>query len=423
MSSNLRIPSTAQLIRNSFFPLFRVYVYFLVLLPSGSVLGINVKAICFCLLLPGALLRFVESRRTSLVHVCLLFFVPASFLAWTLVSQAYGYDMSMAFSEYKDVFTTIASCWLAAVACSEEEESKISLLKTILNAEIAACVLKLLLLGYSFFEGTRVSVLVEAINHKFGVTLMTLDFEAALGRIQFIADGLIPICIYLLLRYRNKLRISTFSALLMFALLALSLIFTFSRFFWAFAALTFCLGMVVGKKDRFHGLLAVAFVITVAVSLPTLVDLYQLRFSTKYAGGSDNTRDEQIPPLVSFFRSAPFFGRGFGSHPQLIRSELPYVYEVQIYALAGQEGVIGLTWMALLMGLYFEPLWPRNRNTLVSKAFLLIILLVWLSAGLFNPMLLNSAAAMSYAAIRALAGVNESVEGVLAGRPPATKLH
>ena len=275
----VRMPAVSELVHWSFAPLFRLYVYFAVLLPSGSIFGINVKTLCFVLLLPGALVRFLQKPRTGLLQVSLLLAVPAVFLGWVLLSQLYGFNMVLALGQYKETLVTLASCWLAAVACDDGERSKLSLLRTILHAEVIACMIKMLLLGYSFAQGIPVSVMVDGISQVFGVDLMGLDFESALGRIQFVADGLIPLCLYLLLRYRTRMRIGTWSALGMFLLLTVSLVFTFSRYFWVFAALAFALGMLPGKKDRFHASVLALLAAAVLISLPVLVTIYEFRFS------------------------------------------------------------------------------------------------------------------------------------------------
>ena len=128
------------------------------------------------------------------------------------------------------------------------------------------------------------------------------------------------------------------------------------------------------------------------------------------AGGSDAFREEQIPALERFFFDAPFLGHGFGSYtPEVIRGELPYAYEVQLYALGGQVGLIGLLLISTLAFYYFRPLWRGSTTTLGRRASLGLLLVVWLAAGLYNPMLLNSAAAMSYAILRELAGFHEKI--------------
>lgn len=413
---NLREPGSAWAgrrlanawLRSSFQPLFTVYVYLLVLLPSGSIFHVNVKMICFALLLPGALFAFLENRRTTLLHACVLALMPILFAAWIVVSQFYAFNIALSLSQYKDVGTTLATCWLAAVFCSDRSR-RLLFLKTVLYAEAVTCVLKTGLLAYCFARGVSVAALVDAISAFFGVQLMAMDFESALGRIQFIADGLIPLCVYMLLRYRRSLRIGVWEALVLFLFLLLSLAFTFSRYFWAFAAVAFVLGFVGGKKDRFHLSVFLLLGVTVAVSLPALISLYQLRFSTAIAGDSDSVRTDQIPPLGRFFLDAPLLGHGFGSYTnEILRSdELPYAYEVQLYALAGQIGLCGLLLMTSLLVLYFQPLWKGSPATLGRRVSLGLLLLVWLTAGLYNPMLLNSAAALSYAVLRELAGLSE----------------
>lgn len=400
------------LLERAFDPLFATYVYFLVLLPSGSLFGVNVKIICFFLLLPLALLKFADTRGITLVHVAVLLALPAVFLLWILIAQIYAFDTTLSLLQYKDIMTTFASCWLAAVYCGDKEATKVRFLRMVLFAEVIACLIKIALLAYAFYKGIPVSLMVDAINTFFGVNLMGMDFEAALGRIQFVADGLIPLCMYMLLRYRRKLQIGSVGALIMFLLLVISLIFTFSRYFWGFAALVFCLGMLFGKKDRFHAWILSLLGLVLLASLPAIVTLYQLRFSKAIAGESDNVRTQQIPVLERFFLDAPLLGHGFGSHtPELLRSiELPYAYEVQLYALAGQEGIAGLLLMGALTLYYFHPLLVWNKASFNRKGNLVIILFAWLSAGLFNPMLFNSAAAMSYAAISALATIGDQPE-------------
>ena len=403
-------PLAVGWLRSSFQQLFPIYVYLLVVLPSGSIFHVNVKIICFALLLPGALFTFIENRRTMPFHISLLVITPILFTAWIFISQLYSFDISLSFAQYKDVSTTFASCWLAAIYCASRKGARLAFLKSVLYAETATCLLKIGLLAYCFIRGVSVAALVDAMNAFFGVNLMGMDFEAALGRIQFIADGLIPLCIYMLLRYRRSLRLGTWPALVIFLLLIVSLAFTFSRYFWAFAAVAFVLGFLFGKKDRFHLSVLVLLGVAFAVSLPAIVSLYQLRFSTEVAGGSDSARTDQIPPLTRFFLDAPFFGHGFGSYTtEILRSdELPYAYEVQLYALGGQIGLVGLLLIVALAVYYFRPLWRGSIGTLGLRASLALLLLFWLTAGLYNPMLLNSAAAMSYAVLRELSGLSGS---------------
>ncbi len=399
-------------LERSFAPLFKIYVYLLILLPSGSLFGVNVKVLCFLLLLPPACHRYFKHRQTTQRRLALLLVIPACLAAWILIGQIYSYSLFLSLSEFKDIWTTLISAWVAAVYCGEEEGKNLEFVKMVISAEVVSCILKFSLLGYCFGRGLSVALMVDQLNAFFGVNLMGMDFESALGRIQFVADSLIPICIYALLRYRNQLRLTVGYTLVLFALLINSLIFSFSRYLWAFGVFAFCLGLIFSKKDRLHAWILGLLGAAILAALPLLIGLYQLRFAEDVAGSSDSVRTLQVRALEQFFWDAPLFGHGLGSYsPEIIRSEeLPYVYEVQLYALAGQFGVVGTILLGILTAYYFEALWPNERRSFNRKANLAGLLILWLLAGLFNPMLLNSAAAMSYAAIRALAFVNDRLD-------------
>ncbi len=346
----------------------------------------------------------------TFVHLWGLLAIPATIGLWVLISQCYGFDFKMAVEQYREILLTLLSAWAAAVYCSQERSRCIRFLRSVLYAEVCSCVLKLGLLSYALARGVQVAVLVDSLNAFFKVQLMGANLESAIGRIQFVADGLIPICMYMLLRYRHALgMVKTWHSIALFAFLTLSLIFTFSRYFWAFGAIAFLLGMFLGRKDRFQAILTASLLCGLSLLFPLIVAITTLRFSATTAEFSDQPRTLQIPALIRYFLDAPLLGHGLGSHTNEIIRDLakPYGYEVQIYALAGQLGLVGLLIMALIGLYYFQPIWRPNhswsgRHT-GEKLCLAMLLAVWIAAGFFNPMLLNATAAISYASLRALA--------------------
>ncbi len=400
----------SALLTKSLDPLFRVLIFLMVLLPSGSLFGVNVKMICFSLLILPILMHFVEHRHMTLLHLCALISIPAILGLWILLSQYYGFDFKVAVEQYREIVLTLVSAWIAAIYCSQRKARCILFLRLVLYAEVSSCILKLGLLCYALVRGVQVGVLVDSINAFFKVQLMGANLESAIGRIQFVADGLIPICMFILLRYRRILGITqAWRATVIFVILALSLIFTFSRYFWAFGALAFLLGMLFGRKDRFQATLIASLLVGLSVMFPLIVAITTLRFSAATAEFSDEPRVLQIPPLVRYFLDAPLLGHGLGSHTNEIIRDFtkPYGYEVQIYALAGQIGIVGLLIMGLIAIYYFQPLWRPNHSwsgRRISEKFCLAVLLAtWFASGLFNPMLMNATAAISYASLRALA--------------------
>lgn len=399
----MQIDLAKHFLKRSFDPLFSIFIFLLVLLPSGSMFGINVKMICFFFLILPALYRF-SKQNSNPFQIAALFIVPAIFLFWVLLSQIYWYEISFAFQQYKDLMIVIVASWFTLIFCSGLDVRRIQFLKLVLSAEMCACLIKIALLSYSFFRGIAVTDLVSVIHDIFGVQLMTFDIGDFFGRLQFISDGLIPQCMFILITRRTLLKISNFKASLMFALLTASLILAFSRYLWAYGVLAILLGVAIGKRDRFKiyliGLLSIALV----SSLPFLSKIYSVRTSTDIESASDSVRIDQVRGLNAWFWEAPMFGHGFGSYtPRIIRDqEQPYAYEVQLLALAGQIGIVGISLLSLMGVLYFRDIWRLKGVSFSHQMSVFIILMAWVGAGLFNPLLINSAAAVSYSALMVL---------------------
>jgi len=381
-----------------------VYIFMLVLLPSGSILGFNVKVLWFLALLPWALLIYIARERATAGSALLLLIVPAAMLFWLLLAQGNGFEPSSSFGEFKDILVTICTCWFAALLCTESYDETIFFLRTVVRAEIAACVLKGSLLTYAILRGIPVTEIALWIKAVFGVDLMTYDFESMLGRIQFHSDGLIPICIFVILCYRKRLSIGVSGAVGMLLLLLISDFFAFSRYLWVFTVLALFLGLVLGKKDRFQLILLSISTVIVLACLPLLVTVISLRFSSTVVDSSDQDRVQQMPALHEFWESAPIMGHGLGSYTRrVIRSDdAPYSYEVQLLALAGQVGIVGILLFASLGIFYFRGLWLHIGGRVLLRLGLATMLLAWIAAGLVNPEVISSAASVSYAAIFAM---------------------
>jgi hypothetical protein len=383
--------------------LFAVYLLMLVLLPAGSLYGVNVKIGWFVLLFPSAVAVFLRQSDVSGSHIAAFLGIPAVLLAWVLVGQVYGFDIRLGLQEFKDVAVTLVSCWFAAIYCDNKPRRFIDLLRMILWAELTASALKIGILVYCFATGTSVLDMLGRLQSITGTGLIGLDFEF-LGRIQFLSDGLIPLLIFAVVAHRKALRIPVVPGIVYVILMAISLLFSFSRFFWGMSAFSLALALLVGRWGRFQWLLLLLIGLATLPMLPYLTDVATLRFSADVAGGSDAPRAEQLTALDDFIADAPWIGHGFGSYTRaLIRStDAPYSYEIQLVALVGQLGIVGVTLLAILGCFFFREMWPRSVSQLRAKGAVFLLLLAWLSAGLFNPLLISSTASVSYALLMAL---------------------
>lgn len=404
MNIHVRLFSAGAFAVRIFSSLLAVYIFMLVLLPSGSILGFNVKIVWFCLLLPLALYVYFGRYRATPHRTMLLLLIPVALLSWSLLAQENGFEPASSFAQFKDLIVTISTCWFATLLCEEGYGETVFLLRTLVQAEVAASLMKLSLLAYAVLHGIPVTQIAQWIKNVFGVDLMTFDFASIFGRIQFHSDELIPICIFALLCFRQRLGIRAFPAIGMLLLLLISDFFAFSRYLWLFTVLAAALGLLIGKKDRFQ-LMLIGSVITVALAcFPSIVSVVTLRFSSSVVDSSDQDRTQQVPALQEFWASAPFLGHGLGSYTRrVIRSDdAPYSYELQLLALAGQIGVIGMAAFAALGFYYFRGLWQLKRIGALHSVGLSLLLLVWIGSGLVNPVVISSAASVSYAAIFAM---------------------
>lgn len=386
----------------------------LVLLPSGSIFGLNVKVITFVLLLPVAAQTSFALGQLTLGRLVLMLSVLVILILWSLESQIYGFDSAQAAAQFKDLFVTVCTCWFGAVLCDTGLESSTFLLRAILFSEVFASTIKIAMLSYAFSHGIPVSTLIGWIHSIFGVQLMPFDFEMAFGRIQFISDNLIPVCMFAVLAFRTRLKLNAKQALFALTMLTLSDIFCFSRYLWVFSAMAIVLGLVVGKWDRFQAGFLALITAAVLAALPFVVTIVLLRFSSAVVSTSDADRVQQIVALRSFFSEAPWFGHGLGSYShRVIRSpEAPYSYEAQLLALLGQVGLAGVALLIALLSRYYR----RAAHLAKESVALLLLLAGWLAGGLFNPSVISSAASVSYVAILAMTHLSrDESAAVLAG--------
>lgn len=397
---------------------FCFYIFVTVFLPGGFIYSINFKTPLYLGLIPLAVYSLFRRRQAKPRDVALVIMVPAILAAWVVLGLSNGFAPAGAMRQYMDILLTVVICWLASIFCGQLETGRIRFLRLVVYSVTAAAILKVSVILYALVRGIPVMQMVEVLDKVFNTELMSMDLGDVLGRIQFISDELIPICVFTLLRHRDRLKLSNTGAAVMMLLLVISVLFSFSRFFWGFTAFAFLVGLLLGKRDRFQLTLIIVLGLAVVASLPALVSLYQLRFSAAIAGGSDEQRTQQIPPLERFFVAAPFFGHGIGSYTtENIRGTTEAgraAYEVQLLSIPAQIGMIGTALFFILGFYYFDHLWWRSPLVWSDRIGISLLLAFWIAAGLINPLLFHPLSGVNYAALAALAALRSRPETVRA---------
>ena len=385
---------------------FCSFVFITVFLPGGTLYGYNFKYPLYVGLLPLSVYSAFSHHQIKATQSALILGVPAVLSSWVILGLSHGFNVAGVLRQFTDVLLTFLLCWLAQVFCNRQESRRLTFLSLVLYAEIAAAMLKIGVIAYAIARGVPVVQMVVWLNTVFGVDLMTMDLGALLGRIQFISDELVPICIYVILRHRDRLGIGSGRASLSILLLLISVLFGFSRYLWAFTALAFVLGLMLGRRDRFQAVLVGVLGISFLVSLPALTALYKLRFSADVAGSSDVARNEQIPALEQFFAESPIFGHGLGSYTtKVIRANTESgrsSYEVQLVAVLGQMGLAGVFFFSGLGAYYYRGLWWESTLSAGDRIGLSLLLVFWIAAGFTNPLLFHPISGVNYACLAAL---------------------
>ncbi len=108
--------------------------------------------------------------------------------------------------------------------------------------------------------------------------------------------------------------------------------------------------------------------------------------------GSDSERSAQIFPLIQNWLNHLFFGSGFGSGIEVVRSEtVPYSFEVSILSLLMKVGVVGigsaLIICSALLAQLFHGLVPQGKKRQLLLIFSMVF--VYIIASNTNPYLSN----------------------------------
>jgi hypothetical protein len=384
-----------------------LYVAVLLILPTGSLFGINVKMLLFLAVLVLTMARQgAKGWKKSSSFVFVLAFIGV-LLIWTINGILRGFPSGAVLSQFRDIAVTVVNCWMIASFTENRQDARLMFLKVVVYSVAFVATIKCAMLAYSLNTGTPVSALNELINRAFHIQLMTLDFDplnSSLGRIQFVSDSVLPVCLFTLIARRQQLGIPRWLALPVMVLYSLSIAVSFSRYSWAYALLAVALGMIVCGKEWLTWLYLLLGATGIALNWNTLTALWTLRFSNVVAGSSDIDRTLQMKALQEFFLSAPVFGHGLGSFTSIvIRSrELPYSYENQLLALLGQVGAVGVLLLIAILIFYFRALIGYKQAPARYRAAIFLMLAGWVLGGVFNPFLISSTASVAYGVLYVL---------------------
>jgi hypothetical protein len=377
--------------------LFSTYIAVLILLPSGTIRGINFKILLFIPLIGLAAIEALKEKN-GLSQILRGTIIIAAFAFWIFLAQIYEfYNISLSFSQYKDIVATLLGCWFVRLFTKNIGDHE-AFVKFCIYLTTFLGTAKIAIFVYALGTGNSISSILDFISRAFGVQLMTFDMADAFGRIQFPSDTLIPCCLFAVFTLRRSLNISAITALLMAVILSASAIFSFSRFLWGCTVLSAALALLISKRDRVHWLYIALCMAITGYYGSILFPLIQLRFSQQVIDASDPIRVQQSSALKQFFLEAPLLGHGLGSFTNIVIREvdLPYNYEMQLVALFTQIGITGIIFLACLLVNYYKKAFTFSKGNRSFQFSVLILLATFIAGSLFNPSIISSIAAATF---------------------------
>ncbi|HCT3871574.1 TPA: hypothetical protein OTT14_002025 [Klebsiella michiganensis] len=373
----------------------KAFISICVILPTGSVFGINIKFIFLFLVLA---LSIVARKGRGIVKLMLgmlpAIFVMAVFLLITMLNVRY---IPETVDQSKDILVFFLMAAISYSLVDKDRRYEV-ITKTIINCLVAIGIIKFLIFAFAAVTGGSVASVVSMISKLFNTSLMTMESEdVSISRINFMSDYILPMAIFIKTKQYLRKDSPRFSSVIILILMY-SIIISLSRFLWAAGLLSLAMGIASDIKKK-KSLLIISFaaiLITIIISLPSVQEVIEFRMASKGVERSDDLRTLQFNAIYREFEKAPLLGNGVGYYvPTLLRSTISrYSYELQIQALYMQMGIFGATTILLLIigTLLTQVRGFGAKNTI----FYFVLISLWMAGGFFNPVILSSTGGVAF---------------------------
>jgi hypothetical protein len=380
--------------------LYLVLGFFSMAFPTGSILGLNFKAILLLGIFALVAMEvrdqpWGDHRRRAVLILGLASFVLAVEAA---LSLSRGNEPALVVGQFREFLTAatlIASGFFLFGNCPD---GYARVARAMLLGAAAYSIAKIGALAL-IISGQRSFVEVsDAAQSVFGQQVMGLEFEGSLPRFHMGQDLALPFVVYFGLNIPAPKMWARLNWVLA-SLIVLGVVASLSRYLWLVIAVVALLawGSWLG---RHRGVAVLVLAVTVGGMLWLAEGTemgratIQVRFQGDASSGGDDVRVEQNEVLVSEFLRRPLLGKGMGAYvDRLIRSDsAAYSYENQWVALLMQLGVVGGGLLALFPAWLMVRLFRRGPG--FSGWSACVVCALFLGQGFFNPTLTTSASAM-----------------------------
>ncbi|HTZ84803.1 MAG TPA: hypothetical protein VMB66_16500 [Candidatus Acidoferrales bacterium] len=374
-----------------------------VCLPTGSILGLNVKIPAF-VLFSVALAMYVVSRSSKWITTDEFIFLAlfsAGLAFWGLVAIFRGQsETHQIFLQLKDIASTVLLAWLCLFFLRRNLMRPEDVIKPVVYGIVALGVMKIALIAITL--ALKIDP-IQLLGNIFGDdALVGGSIAFGLSRIEFSSDILGSFVLFALLCPSvSGLRFRRVTIVLCVLVLFVSGFLAFARYIWFLEAFAVLAALIIENRIKLFILATLAMLCMVFVFYQELRPIFEARFFSDQVSDSDLIRIEQFKALVSAIEIRPFIGKGLGAHVnEVIRnSENPYSYELQWLSLTMQFGFAGIVAILLMIAASARDLLASRHR---AKPWLLLLFLLWLLSGWANPHLTSSFAGATFGMFMAL---------------------
>ncbi|WP_017346832.1 O-antigen ligase family protein [Pantoea sp. A4] len=268
--------------------------------------------------------------------------------------------------------------------------------RAIRNGAVFIALAKIGVIIAGIVTGMNPLIIVKMISKIWDIQLMTMGVDNSfLTRLQIPIDSATPLLMYvlfaeMLLKRQGRIRNTVY-----FILLLISLLLTFSRFFWGIGVLLIGLSLLLNAnlQTKISWLLGGALLgYSLYMFTPagdTIDKVIETRIGQQNTS-SDSFRIVQTHALWNEVETAPVMGHGIGYFmPSLIRAqETKYLYENQSLSMIVALGYSGvLIWMGAILMVIFGLCYNKPESRFKNVMLTLLFFSIWVAGGFFNPLL------------------------------------
>jgi hypothetical protein len=391
--------------------IYSIYIFIIIVLPSGNVGNINIKIILTAIL--TLLIVFDIAARTyvnkkTLISIYIFLTIVVFLLIWSIVGLLKYDDNYFGLMQLKDFISTIYIVWIGYYLYNNNIMKWLDYYYLVISSHLIYIISKLVIFILIVLNVVSLNCVVTFVKDVFGVSIVSFSFDAlGAARLDLLNDTLSPfLLLFILNPMMFKLNIKPTAQFLSVVLIIVNTIIGFKRTLIALTLifLLYSVTSLMGIRKSITVFIVLLASITVLYTcFNNEIDfLVKERFNSISQADSDKIRNEQIIYLLDEFYDNIFIGKGLGGYAKsYIRSDdLPYSYEVQWLAILMQFGVLGFFLVVLIYLSVVSPLFVKSSyKCLKIKATLLFIYLMWGLISFSNPMLLSSLCSAFYTII------------------------